>query len=179
MCKHLVFALLHVLDLRSAALDGPSNGPLLCIHHLPNNTKLICLHISVLKKKITWWNEVSFAMQIKLIHNGVYIFDRSVSVGCQLVLYVILLTGFIATPGTKKIQKIKLRNMKKSFEIQCVLWRFILCVYKGYGRDSTLSFNSKMKLLNIYTCNFLQLKKHPIKHSQYLEHFHTTQSRQK
>lgn len=49
--------------------------------------------------------------------------------------------------------------MKKSFQIQSVLWRFILCVYKGYhGRDSTLSFNSKMKLLNIYTCNFLQLK---------------------
>lgn len=151
MCKHLVSALLHVLDLWSAALDGPSNGPLLCIHHLPNNTKLFCLHISVLKKKITWCNEVSFAMQIKLIHNGVYLTDS------QLVLYVILLTGFIATPGTKKIQKIKLWNMKKSFQIQCVLWGFIPCVYKGYHvRDSTLSFNSKMKLLNLYTCNFLQ-----------------------
>lgn len=79
MCKHLVSALLHVLDLWSAALDGPSNGPLLCIHHLPNNTKLICLHISVLKKKITWWNEVSFAMQIKLIHNGVYIWQKCIS----------------------------------------------------------------------------------------------------
>lgn len=57
--------ILHVLDLWSAALDGPSNGPLLCIHHLPNNTKLICLHISV------WFhsNTLNISTQLKVDRN--------------------------------------------------------------------------------------------------------------
>lgn len=74
------------------------------------------------------WSELCNADQVNPQWR---IFDRTVSVDSQLVLYVILLTGFIATPGTKKIQKIKLWNMKKSFQIQCVLWGFIPCVYKG------------------------------------------------